>query len=204
MKLGIISILYLIVGTFISPNEDRDYLIHRFIVLPDSKLVINGKTNINSFRCGIDQYVGRDTLVLQEGGVLKKHIFLKGSVYLHAANFDCGMDMMTKDMMTTIKAKDYPQIVITFLSFKRLPNYKVREDKFEGMMTISLGGITKEFEVNCMIQPKPSGLIHLSGGRQFLFSDFNLEPPDKMMGMIKIQQQINVSFNLVLRLDTDA
>lgn len=184
-------------------DEPAPYLVHRLIVQPNSTLTIDGKTNVNTFRCGITQYSGRDTLILHEGSPLRKPVFIKGKVSLQASRFDCGMQMMTHDFNTTLKSKQYPYIVIDFKSFERLPDYSKAEDKFNGTMTISLGGVTKVVDVVCSIKTKPSGHIHLSGGRPFLFSDFNLHPPDKMMGLIKIQQELMVQFNLVLLLDNN-
>jgi hypothetical protein len=57
--------------------------------------------------------------------------------------------------------------------------------------------------MDCSIEAKSSGLIHLKGGRDFLFSDFNLEPPKHMMGLVKVQQNLTVGFRLVLKLDGD-
>lgn len=204
MKHILIVMIYALTGSLTSNYEGtRDYLIHRFIVQRESKLMINGKTNVNTFQCSIPNYIGTDTLILQEGGKSKKATFIKGSVSLQASLFDCGMAVMTHDLKSTIKVKEYPHIVINFKSFERLPKYNVKEDKFKGVMTISLAGVVKQFDVNCVIEPKSNGLIYLSGGRQFLFSDFNLEPPQKMMGMIKTSEELNVNFDLVLRLDSD-
>lgn len=199
----LIIVLSLLLTSF-RYEEPAPFLIHKLIVQPNSTLTIDGKTNVNSFRCGISQYTGRDTLVIQEGGPLRKPLFIKGKVALQASRFDCGMQMMTQDFNTTLKSKEYPYIVIDFKSFERLPDYKKSEDKFNGTMTISLGGVSKVVDVVCSIHTKPSGHIHLSGGRSFLFSDFNLTPPEKMMGLIKIQQELMVQFNLVLLLDVNS
>lgn len=202
MQRGIFFCFLILLGTILK-SEPVPYLTHRFIVQPSSTLTIDGKTNVNTFRCGITQYSGTDTLVIQEGSPLRKPLFVKGKVSLQASRFDCGMQMMTHDFNTTLKSKQYPYIVIDFKSFERLPDYNKTEDKFNGTMTISLGGVTKVVDVICSIKTKPTGHIHLSGGRPFLFSDFNLEPPDKMMGLIKIQQELMVQFNLVLLLDNN-
>lgn len=204
MKRALVFVFIAFLLAAFSHKSATPFLTHRFIVQPTSTLTIDGSTNVNTFRCGIDHYTGKDTLVLQEGSPLRKPIFLKGSVSLKASTVDCGMSVMTKDFNQTIKAKEYPHIIITFKSFERLPNYKQGEENFKGTMTISLGGTTKQFDVDCMIHPKSSGYFHLSGGRKFLFSDFNLHPPDKMMGLIKIQQELLVQFNLVLLLDANS
>ena len=179
-------------------------LVHRFIVLPASKLSIDGKTNVNSFTCAIAKYFGTDTLVLHEGGKNVRPVFVKGSVGLDASTFDCGMAIMTSDFRKTIKSEIYPAIVIDFISFERSPSYKEGEEKFIGILKISLAGVTKLFEVNCSIETKPNGLIHLKGGRQFTFADFGLKPPTRMMGAIKVQEDLNVNFHLVLKLDSNS
>lgn len=179
---------------------ESSLLVHRLVVLPDSRLTIDGKTNVNSFKCAISQYKGRDTLVLHEGGVNVRPVFVRGSVQLDATSFDCGMAMMTSDFRKTIESKSYPFIVIDFISFERTPRYR-GDERFKGIVKISLGGVTRLFEMDCAIEAKSSGLIHLTGEKNFTFSDFSLQPPKKMMGMVKVEQSLNVGFHLVLKLD---
>ena len=203
MKTILAGFIVLLVMGF-APTRERGVLIHRFVVQPSSKLTIDGKTNVNSFQCAITQYFGRDTLVLQEGGRNKRPVFTKGYVGLEAASFDCGMPIMTKDFGKTIKSNEYPFIVIEFVSFERGAGSQLAGGKFKGKLKISLGGVTKAFDVDCTIEAKNSGMIHLQGGRDFTFSDFNLEPPSKMMGMVKVSDALKVNFHLVLLLDGNA
>ncbi|HNP07585.1 MAG TPA: YceI family protein [Cyclobacteriaceae bacterium] len=202
MRVIVICILLGLMGFTTTP--EGGVLVHRFIVLPSSKITIDGKTNVNSFRCAITQYVGRDTLVLQEGGRNKKPFFKKGYVGLEAARFDCGVQLMTNDFWKTIKYKEYPVVSIEFISFERTLQLTSGNDIFKGRMQISLAGVTRPFEMNCTIEVEESGLIHFKGGRQFTFSDFNLEAPSKMMGLVKVENEIEVSFHLVLLLDKNA
>jgi len=203
MRTFLTGIVFFLVMGF-APTRERGVLIHRFVVQPSSKLTIDGKTNINSFQCAITQYLGRDTLVLQEGGRNKRPVFTKGHVGLEAASFDCGMPVMTKDFGKTIKSSEYPFIFLEFISFERGSGAQLAGGKFKGKLKISIGGVTKAFDVDCTIEAKDSGLIHLQGGRDFTFSDFNLEPPSKMMGMVKVSDALKVKFHLVLLLDRNA
>ena len=198
MKLFLPAVVLLLMMGF-TPS-DKGVLIHRLIVLPSSKLTIDGKTNVNTFQCAITQYKGKDTLVLQEGGRNKRPVFKKGYVGLEASSFDCGMKVMTNDFGKTIKAKDYPVVSIEFISFERAPRFGA-EETFKGNLKISLGGVAKTFDMNCTIQVKSSGQIHLLGSRDFTFSDFDLEPPSRMLGMVKVNDALKVNFHLVLLLD---
>jgi hypothetical protein len=196
------AIVVLVAATAWMPGDS--VLIHRLIVLPSSKLTIVGKTNVNSFTCAIAEYCGTDTLVLHEGGKNVRPVFVKGSVGLDASTFDCGMAMMTSDFRRTIKSDEYPAIVIDFISFERTPRYEHKVETFKGILKISLAGVTRLFEVDCSIEAKPNGNIHLKGGRQFTFADFGLTPPSRMMGAIKVYDELKVSFHLVLKLDPDS
>lgn len=193
----------IIVSSAFSFREFPPVLIHRFIVQPESQLIISGKTNVNSFQCA-STYCGRDTLILREGGPSGKPFFEKGYVGLDASAFDCGLQLMTNDFSKTIKAKDYPSIVIDFVSFERVPIYGCNEERFKGKMKISLGGVTNSFDVDCSIEAKSNGLIHLKGGRNFVFSDFKLQAPTRMMGMVKVSESLDVNFHLVLMLDPNS
>ncbi len=199
----LVTVGMLILLSFFPPKKEAGVLRHHFIVLPDSKLTINGKTNVNSFQCAIRQYCGRDTLILQEGGV-SGPFFVKGYVGLEAAGFDCGMAMMTSDFSKTIRANQYPVIGIDFKSFERVPSYACKEEKFKGVMAIHLSGEVKTFDVDCTLEAQPSGLIHLKGSRSFTFSDFKLIPPKRMMGMVTVQENLDVNFHLVLKLDPNS
>lgn len=202
MRITTIFVFILMLSYSLRGSENA-VLVHRLIVQPTSQLIIDGKTNLNSFKCAIPHYIGKDTLVLHEGGKNVRPVFVKGSVALDASSFDCGMAMMTSDFRKTINSKNYPAIVIDFISFERAPRYGNKEEKFKGIVKISLGGTTKLFEMDCTIEAMPTGLIHLKGGRDFTFSDFNLQPPKRMMGLVKVEEALNVGFHLVLRLDTD-
>ncbi|MBN8651301.1 MAG: YceI family protein [Cytophagales bacterium] len=196
MKRALILFMAVILWSSFSTSP---VLLHRFIVQPESTLVVTGKTNVNSFQC-TTLYCGRDTLVLRES-VGTPPVFLKGNVQLDASAFSCGMQLMTNDFNKTIKAKEHPAIAIDFISFERTPVYGCTEERFKGRMKISLAGITKTFDVDCAIEARSTGIIYLRGNRAFEFADFNLTAPSRMMGMVKVEDKLEVKFNLALKID---
>lgn len=195
--------ILLAVSTMV-PRLESPSLVHRLIVQPSSTLDIEGTTNINSYKCAISKYVGRDTLVLHEGGRNIRPVFVRGAVGLDASSFDCGMALMTSDFQRAISADLHPVIVIDFISFERMPAYTSAKEQFKGILKISLGGVTKVFEVNCAINVNSSGTINLAGSRDFTFSDFGLSPPTRMLGAVRANETLKVSFDLKLRLDPNS
>jgi hypothetical protein len=198
------ALLIFLAISLMSARRESPTLVHRLIVQPSSTLDIEGTTNINSFNCAIKKYVGNDTLVLHEGGRNIRPVFVRGAVELDASSFDCGMAMMTSDFQKAINAKVHPAIVIDFISFERMPAYTAACEQFKGILKISLGGTTRLFEVNCAIQADSSGTINLAGSREFTFSDFGLTPPTRMLGAVKVNESLKVSFHLKLKLDPNS
>ena len=195
------AFLIILAMTLVSLDIFAQTLVHRFIVQPSSTLNIEGTTNVNAYECAISRYQGNDTLVLHEGGRNIRPVFVKGAVELDASSCDCGIPLMTSDFRKAINSKEYPSIIIDFISFERMPVYASRPDQFKGILKISLGGVTKVFEVNCRINATQAGMIDLVGSRVFNFSDFNITPPTRMFGAVRVDQPITVTFHLQLKLD---
>jgi hypothetical protein len=197
------SLFIFVLVTLAGPGVDTPVIVHRLIVQPTSTVNIEGSTNVNRYNCAISRYAGSDTLLLHEGGQNVRPVFLKGEVKLNATSFDCGIALMTSDFHKAIKSKVYPSIVIDFISFEKMPTYSSTPEKFRGILKISLGGVTKLFEMNCAIEADEKETIHLTGSRNFNFSDFELIPPTKMLGAVKVKEALKVSFHLRLTLDPD-
>lgn len=174
-------------------------IVHRLIVLPQSQLTISGKTNVNEFECVIAKYSGSDTLVLHEGKT--RPVFVQGALQLDASGFDCGMTLMTSDFRKTIKSTQYPTITIDFISFEKMPAYSEQREKFKGILKITISGVTRLFEVMCDIKATPSCIIELRGKRDFTFADFELQPPTRMLGAVRVAKILTVDFHLELQLD---
>jgi hypothetical protein len=170
----------------------------KWLVERNSKLIIDGRSNVNKFRCQIDQYYGLDTLSVRYDPYTSKIVSLTGSIQVEAENFDCRNDMMTADLRKTIMADKYPHLKVDFLPIhKPVKNYGHMPTK--AVIQISLGGVCKEFELHYKIATSDNGATTLVGSRKFLFSDFNLEPPTKMLGMVKVENEFEVIFDLVLK-----
>jgi hypothetical protein len=177
-------------------DQEKD-VIYQLVIHPTSSITIGGSTNVNKYKCAIPKYTGNDTLLLTaERG--KGAYFKKGVVKLEASRFDCEKNVITKDFAETIQAKKYPYITLNFTSFERAPEFAETEEPFRGKITVTLANASVPCEVRCKIVKDKNNLIHLRGWHLFKFSDFNLQAPTKMMGLIKVEELITVDFHLVM------
>ena len=171
----------------------------KWILTKECTLKVHGSTNVNKFSCVIPAYTQPDTLLFYRGN--KNELMkLTGAMALEVGNFDCRNAMMTSDLRKTLKAKVYPKIIIRFLNLSRYPNSAVNEDAIKGAVTIELAGVVKRCEVDYKCTTNGDKDLRLIGIKQVNFSDFNLQPPRKLGGMIKTNNELNVEFMLNLKI----
>jgi len=68
-----------------------------WIIDSDSRLTIQGSTNINEFSCKIDYYLGADTLQYEKNhnnGIL---VFSNNCMSIPITNFECDTKQISKD-----------------------------------------------------------------------------------------------------------
>jgi hypothetical protein len=169
-----------------------------WVIMQGSSLTVNGSTNINTFQCDIANYDLPDTVTCfklqQRGAVLP----MTGKLNLSIDAFDCHNKMMTSDLRKTLKAKDFPILSVRFITINSFPDFK-NPIKITGIVDIGLAGVSKKFEINYYFTADDKQQVHLKGDQKIYFSDFNLNPPSKLGGMIKAKDELLVVFKLNLK-----
>lgn len=175
----------------IIPNKPVSWM-----VLPNSFITISGSSNINTFGCGASGSFKSETL---HGSTARdgKTVDMKGAISIAINEFDCKSRMLNKDLRKTLKAKEFPEMVIRFVSLEHMPSAEAGEDVVNGRVIIELAGQRKLFNLSYTFTKTPSG-FKLQGGRSFSFADFNLSPPKKIAGLVKVKDDFDVAFTLLL------
>jgi hypothetical protein len=170
--------------------------VEKWVIEKNSNLSIEGRSNISSFRCDVTEYLHADTILFNMNEVHQQALTAKGGLTINVNRFDCHQKYIDSDLRKTLKAKECPFLKIDLLS---IGNFLTGNKSVKGNVAITLAGVTRKIDVDYIIQNGSEGNIHLYGSRQVLFSDFNLIPPRKLAGLIKVEEQINVRFLLILR-----
>jgi hypothetical protein len=184
---------------FSAPNDGlpKKKLI-KWAVQKTSTIRIDGSTNINNFGCDITGYYQQDTIICSEENTTNKPVSLNGVLKIDILKFDCHNKMLTGDLRKTLKADEYPWLVIRFLSLERAPVIQNNKDFLKGWVEIELAGSRRTFEISYSFIKTGASFIQLNGNRSFSFADFNLTAPKKFAGLIRVKDKFNVDFNLSL------
>lgn len=172
--------------------------ITKWVIMKGGSLRVDGSTNVNKFTCLIANYANPDTLYLYK--YANKETFpISGSLILDVRNFDCHHPIMTSDLRKTLKAKEFPKLTIRFINLNRYPDLDLKPDLIKGIVAIELAGVTRRLEVDYKFLSGGEKVVNLIGTRQINFSDFNIIPPRKIGGMIQTNNELNVVFNLRMK-----
>ncbi|TVR90227.1 MAG: YceI family protein [Saprospirales bacterium] len=161
-----------------------------------SRVVVEGQSNVNEFKCVTIRYEGNDVLTQRNDNASGKMI-LEGAINMKVKSFDCENRIMTRDLRETLKEDAYPEITVDLVSIV-LPDKEGNCHKVDGKAEITLAGETRLMDFTWEVSYPNSQKIRLSGNRELKFSQFNIEPPSKMMGMIRVKDKLLVDFDLVL------
>ncbi len=181
--------------TIYSQPYEKVTEIRKWLVTENSNLRVNGSTNINTFSCQIPAYNNIDTLLIYRFKN-SNTLVLKGCISLSVQSFDCKNLIMTHDLRKTLKAEQYPQLHIYFLSLDKLPDLNSHPESILGLVDIEIAGVKRRFEVKYLIREDSPKSVDLLGSRDINFSDFHLIPPRKLGGMIKTNDKLSVDFHL--------
>jgi hypothetical protein len=169
-----------------------------FKVDKQSELRILGESNVNSFTCIIRQYFDetnfRFNARMEEGRI---H-FQQTKLMLHARLCDCGHRIMNKDMRQALQVDQHPFISI------ELESFHTNEAMDNGPLTgtartrITLAGTSRRISLPVRIRPTESGQWLFQASAPMRMSDFNVEPPVAMLGMVKAKDEIIIEIDLLV------
>lgn len=168
-----------------------------WIIEKHSNITVKGESNINSFSCQVPSYMHTDTMMFKTS-VGDGSTSVESSLRIPVEFFDCHNRHMTKDLQKTLNITKYPYLYIKFTSFSTHPDNWKNGSKVTAKAHITIAGVTKQYNVTYQVQKNQSNKITLSGDQKVLFSAFNLKPPSKLGGTIKVKDELTVNMTMYL------
>lgn len=195
------SYLLLALGLFLlGETAAQSFRPATFKVDSRSELRILGESNVNTFTCIIRQHFDESTfrfsVRMEEGRI---H-FRQTRLLLKAHLCDCGHRIMNKDMRQALRVDEHPHISIEVESFH------THEDLDNGPVTgtaqtrITLAGASRRITFPVKIRPAEHGRWLIQASAPMRMSDFHIEPPVAMLGMIKAKDDILIEIDLLVHL----
>lgn len=166
---------------------------------PESKLWVTGTSNVRDFECAaasitVDVAAGPGAVALIASG--EKAVTSVG-VRVPAAQLDCRNGKMNSHMLKALKATEHPEIAFDLTSYELATVAAGVKVSLTGDLT--LGGVKKAITMIAKAAPVEGGALKVTGAQDIVLSEYGLKAPTLMMGTLKVQDLVQVHFDLLLK-----
>lgn len=173
----------------------------RLVLHPKSQFQIQGNASIRTFTCAVQQVDGQarfpaardtvpDTVPEQQTEVV---------VQMPVRAFDCGNDRMTDDLQEALDMKDHPEIRFELIhATVGAPTDTARQWRtVNAIGALSISGTKRVVRLEAAGYALDANHFRLRGCTPLKMTDFNVEPPSKAFGLIRVKDRIEAQFDLL-------
>jgi polyisoprenoid-binding protein YceI len=163
-------------------------------VLPESSIQIHGTSTVNSFVCASTAIDGWAQL---EGSGRRADSSV--NVVVPVRSFDCGKRKMNADMQAAMKAGSHPAIQFE-LSEAVLVDGPASGNGDHRLLVdgrLRLAGSERAVSFFVSGRETTDGKMYVTGHAPLRMSDFGIDPPSALLGLVQANDRIEVHFNLV-------
>ena len=167
-----------------------------------SAITIEGMSTVNSFSCTSKFIQGYGNL--SGDPTTPEYSEVSAEVAAQVKLFDCGNSRMNKDLWKALQSDQHPLIMYTLdTASVSLPSDGRNEEiDVSASGTLTIAGTERPVELQLKAVQLSENLYSAIGTHEILMSDFNVEPPKALFGLIKARDRITIHFDLKTRLTT--
>ncbi|GLB51082.1 hypothetical protein NBRC110019_01210 [Neptunitalea chrysea] len=152
-------------------------------VKAQGKISVKITTNVNSFSCDCKEndfiYANKTISTAKDNT----------TILFPLVSFNCPKKLMERDLQELFKSEVYPYAKLSILEKDINKNTGDTTIKF----SLTLKDVTKTYEV-LLANVKRGDKNYLSGDQMIQLTNFNVEPPTKMLGVIRVRNEVNIAF----------
>ena len=158
----------------------------------ESYISIQGSSNINNFKL-VNQSPDLENFNI--GDLVKNSVRSDTfeRIRIDVREFICRNQLLCQDFQNMLNAPEYPFIDISIKRQDFPGNYETGKI-FNLKTKISIAGVTRNYIIPCRIDSFNNSAFELTGSKRISLTDFNLNPPKKVFGAIKVRNDVFINF----------
>ncbi len=170
--------------------------------LPQSSIEIKGRSNISAFNFMQDKALYQTEVNVAATINRSPQLLSEITLNIPLAKFRCNNPLMLNDFLEVTRSKEYPNVVITVQHievdhFSEIKN----KSNFSGnaLIKITLTNKSKNYLI-AFRGTFIDQILSLYSIAEITFNDFNLAPPTKFGGLIKVKEKLIIDLKLHLKI----
>jgi polyisoprenoid-binding protein YceI len=162
---------------------------------PSSRLLLKGTSTLHDYECATGVIKGN---VEFNAGTNR---FTTVDISIPVRSLHSESSSMDDNMYESLKADENPEIRFTYMqsdtSLDTDPAGTDSAQVLRGVLTVA--GKEKAIDLKVNIDKKQNGGVWVKGKQKLLMTDFNVDPPTFMLGLLKTGNEVTVEFNIRLK-----
>lgn len=193
----------LFTSAYFHPSSDP--VKKRYQISPESKLYLKGTTNVNKFTCDCTDRYQPQYLEVEAQGTYA--YFRRAGLQISTRDFNCHNRKIEADLEKALHADVYPHIGIELVESWQNGQCLSADcrDWFsvKAKVKITITNVTKQHQILGKARRIGANRFQLVGEKALQMSEFGIDPPQAMFGMIKVNDWITFYFDLIVEVDDE-
>lgn len=161
----------------------------RVIITDKSEIVIKGQSNVNRFQCHYNQDLVHSEITVTHFTKNQTTFLNNAIIEIKSEGFDCAHKMITRDLKSVLKSHEYSNIVVVINEIIETNTGMIAK------VIIEIAGVEKKYTFPVIFDANEN---NVKGELKIDIKDFKLKAPKKILGLIKLNEEVAINFNLFL------
>ncbi|WP_423128369.1 hypothetical protein [Gaoshiqia sp. Z1-71] len=153
------------------------------------QVIIKGTTNVNQFELSYREE--NYTPLPDTRGFQDKNL----KIAIPARKIKAESKTMLDDFLDLINARQHPTINISMA--ENITGKLMNETDLKHEIRVTMNGITNTYTCTSEIEKPYQDQWRLNGEMDVLLTDFGIEPPRKFLGIVKVGNEVFISFKIL-------
>jgi polyisoprenoid-binding protein YceI len=198
----LISVALIIVAAL--PSLHAESIVSPAIAVKSGTLRMDGKSTLHDFTVATTSFTLLTTLdtPASEAGwtpVLQPGAVKTFELHIPVASLKSEKEGLNKNMYKALKSDKNPEIVLNVEQYEVGTADPTGSTPLKVAGTLTVAGVTKPVALTLATRVTPDGLA-VDGHQDLLMTDFGIDPPKFMLGTLKTDNKVVITFSLVFGL----
>lgn len=194
--------VFMFLGMIVFFSSAHSNLRQKYRIERNSKLQLKGSSNVNTFDCDCQDYFPEEEVSFET--IPPDRIqFHNTQIRIRTKQFNCHNGKIDQDMQKALKADRYPYIEIDLVEVSGLQPEQIQKGGWVDVdvkVKITICGTSRYRTINAQLLQKSDKQVRVKGLKELRMTDFNVDPPEAMFGLIKVDNEIAIQFDLYVSL----
>ena len=171
-------------------------------VLPESKLRLDGNSTMHEYSAAASVISGTilvDSSLFSAVSAGLSRLFRQAELKIPVKKMNSGNEKLDDKMYDALKADDHPDITFRLTSDTTVSGTLKDTLKVNASGILSVAGKENPVELSFSLVRDQDNTVSIKGSKELLMSDFGIEPPSMMLGLLKTEDKVVIHFDLRLR-----